>query len=557
MNCKVALYARVSSGKQAKEHTIESQLVSLRDKIKNDGYYINKSLEFIDEGYSGSILIRPALERMRDTISNREVNKLYVHSPDRLARKYAYQILLIEEFKLKQVEIVFLNHELSENPESQLLLQMQGMIAEYERAKIMERSRRGKIHAAKCGLISVLGSAPYGYRYIDKHTGCGSASWVIEEEEAITVRQLFEWVSNERISLSDACKRLEKMGRLTKKGHQHWDRAVILEMLKNPAYKGKAAFGRNKIGPPLPRNKPPKHSNGKFRTTYSVYKTDKNTWIEIPVPAIVDENLFETVQAQLDYNRRKARIRKSGAKFLLQGLIECAECKYAFGGKNVNKIGGKQNIEYQYVFYRCSGRDTNYLRNGKCDNKLIYANELEGIVWEEIKILLKEPQKIISAYEDYLSESKQTSLKNENSKLESQIKKLNEGISRLIDSYTEGIINKNEFEPKIKMLRKKLEIVNEQSSNLSNIKNLKEEMNIAMVNLTQFKKHINNGLKRADWETKREIIKLLIKRVEIGKNNIEIVFKINQSNYINNKQKENLPNCWSGTFESHRNVSLW
>jgi site-specific DNA recombinase len=112
MNYLVALYARVSSGKQIKDHTIESQLIALRDKIKNDGHQLGKELEFIDEGYSGSILIRPALEKLRDAVSNREISKVYVHSPDRLARNYAYQVLLAEEFKEKNVEIIFLNHAL-------------------------------------------------------------------------------------------------------------------------------------------------------------------------------------------------------------------------------------------------------------------------------------------------------------------------------------------------------------------------------------------------------------------------------------------------------------
>jgi site-specific DNA recombinase len=132
-----------------------------------DGHKLLDELKFIDNGYSGSNLVRPALEKLRDQIAFGLINKIYIHSPDRLSRKYAYQMILIEEFEKSGVEIIFLNFQQSDNPESQLLLQMQGMISEYERSKIMERHRRGRIHAAKRGSINALSNAPYGYCYLN------------------------------------------------------------------------------------------------------------------------------------------------------------------------------------------------------------------------------------------------------------------------------------------------------------------------------------------------------------------------------------------------------
>jgi site-specific DNA recombinase len=172
----VAFYARVSSERQAQTRTIESQIAALENRINSDGYRLLDEFKFIDDGYSGSQLIRPALERLRDKVFSGEIDKIYIHSPDRLSRKYAYQMVLLEEFQRSGTEIIFLNCESNDTPESQLLLQMQGMIAEYERAKIIERNRRGRIYAAKKGSVSVLRAAPYGYRYIDKHTGGGEAS---------------------------------------------------------------------------------------------------------------------------------------------------------------------------------------------------------------------------------------------------------------------------------------------------------------------------------------------------------------------------------------------
>ena len=166
-----AIYARVSSEQQAQAGTIESQVEALRKRVDEDGLDLESELEFVDAGYSGATLVRPALEKLRDMAAAGCLDRLYVHSPDRLSRKYAYQVLLVDELKQSGVEIVFLNHGVGENPEDSLLLQVQGMVAEYERAKIQERCRRGKLHAARKGKISALGDAPYGYRYVSIHEG--------------------------------------------------------------------------------------------------------------------------------------------------------------------------------------------------------------------------------------------------------------------------------------------------------------------------------------------------------------------------------------------------
>ena len=159
---RVALYARVSSEQQTKEHTIASQLEALKRRIAEDGFECDVELCFVDDGYSGSSLIRPCLDRLRDQAAAGAIDRLYVLSPDRLSRKYAYQVVIVEELVRFGVGVVFLNNPLGEDPEENLLLQVQGMIAEYERAKIMERSRRGKQHAARRGSVSVFSGAPMG-----------------------------------------------------------------------------------------------------------------------------------------------------------------------------------------------------------------------------------------------------------------------------------------------------------------------------------------------------------------------------------------------------------
>src|SRR6476659_10402247 len=191
---RAAIYARVSSEQQAKEHTIASQIEAIRQRVLGDGLECEPELCFIDDGYSGSTLIRPALERLRDQAAAGGIDRLYVHSPDRLARRYAYQALLVDELQHCGVELVFLNRPLGKGPEDDLLLQMQGIVAEYERAKILERSRRGKLHAARRGRVSVMAHAPYGYRYVSKGIAGSDARYEVCLAEAKVVQNMFRWV---------------------------------------------------------------------------------------------------------------------------------------------------------------------------------------------------------------------------------------------------------------------------------------------------------------------------------------------------------------------------
>ncbi len=169
-----AIYARVSSERQKEEQTIRSQTSALEEAAKEQDYLVPSQWIFEDEGYSGAVLVRPGLDRIRDLAAEGQIEAVLVHSPDRLSRKYAYQVLLVEEFARQGVEVVFIRSPKAQTPEEQLLLQFQGMIAEYERAQIAERSRRGKRHWAKAGSVNVLSGAPYGYRYVRKTETAGA-----------------------------------------------------------------------------------------------------------------------------------------------------------------------------------------------------------------------------------------------------------------------------------------------------------------------------------------------------------------------------------------------
>ncbi len=227
---QVAIDARVSSERPTEGQTIASQVAALRERVMADGLALPEAMQFLDDGYSGATLVRPALERFRDVVAARAVDRLYVHSPDRLARKYAYQVLLVDECRRAGVEVIFLNRALGQSPEDDLLLQVQGMIAEYERAKIIERHRRGKRHAARAGAVHVLSGAPYGYRYVSKYAGGGQARYDIVPEEARVVRQVFDWIARDRLTIGEVCRRLTQAGEVTRTGKTAWDRSVLWGM---------------------------------------------------------------------------------------------------------------------------------------------------------------------------------------------------------------------------------------------------------------------------------------------------------------------------------------
>src|SRR4029453_9579499 len=233
---QVAIDARVSSDQQGEAQTIASQVAALRERVAAEGFVLPEAMQFLDEGYSGATLIRPALERVRDVIAAGAVDRLYVHSPDRLARKYAYQVLLVDEFRRAGVEVMFLNRALGQSPEDDLLLQVQGMMAEYESAKIIERHRRGKRHAAHAGSVNVLCGAPYGYRYITKHDGGGQARYEIMLEEARVVRQIFDWIGRDRVSIGEVCRRLMRAKALPRTGRPQWGRRAARGVRHTPAF---------------------------------------------------------------------------------------------------------------------------------------------------------------------------------------------------------------------------------------------------------------------------------------------------------------------------------
>jgi site-specific DNA recombinase len=253
---RIAIYARVSSDQQAQHGTIASQLAALQAFATAQGVTIDPDLIFADNGISGTTLVRPKLDALRDKAAAGEIDQILILNPDRLARKYTHQLMLVEEFKKLGVEITFVNRQIATSPEDQLLLQMQGVIAEYEREKIIERHRRGKLHKAQQGKVCVLSGAPYGYVYIPA-TDTEEARYEIHEREAAVVRRVFHLLVAEQQSIGAIARLLTAEQIPTRRDVGQWERSVVWAMLRNPAYTGQAAYRKTEV---VERKRPTKQA---------------------------------------------------------------------------------------------------------------------------------------------------------------------------------------------------------------------------------------------------------------------------------------------------------
>ena len=515
---QVALYARVSSDQQAEHHTIDSQLAELIARAQQDGHGIRDDLRFIDNGHSGASLIRPALERLRDLVALSAVDLVYVHAPDRLARSYAHQVLLLEEFAHAGTQVIFLNRPIGSTPEDSLLLQLQGMFAEYERAKVLERSRRGKRHRAQTGAVSVLSRAPFGYRYITREAGGGEARYEIDEEAARIVHQIFTWVGHERLTLAGVCRRLHASGLPSPTGRRHWSRAMIHSMLLNPAYAGQALYGRRQSVPWRPPLHPPRGHDGLPRRPWRQVPAPTERHISIAVPAIVGDELFASVAEQLETSRKRNRERLAGVQYLLRGLLVCQKCGYGFTG---------HHHRGQWRYYRCCGTDRSRFHGAfRCDARLVATELLDEAVWREVCRLLADPAQVIAEYQRRLDAVQATPHRLELDALDRQLAKARRATERLIDSYTEGLIEKPEFEPRLAALRRRTARLEAEAKALHEADEQIRSLHLVIGKLDLFAAMVHDRLAGADWATKRDIICTLVKRIEVADDVVRVIFRV-------------------------------
>lgn len=522
----VAIYARVSSEQQSQQATVDSQVTALRQRAELDGHALLPQDEYIDDGFSGATLVRPALERLRDRVAEGAIDTLYVHSPDRLSRKYAYQVLLLEEFRSHGTTTVFVLGPAGQSAEDELLVQVQGMIAEYERAKIMERCRRGKLHRARRGSVNPLSGAPYGYLYIKK-SDTAPAEYQILLPEAKVVRRIFNSLVRQQKSIGQIVRELNADEIPTRRGAARWDRATVWGILQNPAYMGKAAFGKTEATERRRLLRPIRGKSSTPRRAKSTYR-DKpsDEWIYVDVPAIVSQEVFDGAKVQLDRNKALSSRNGRGEKYLLQGLTVCGCCGYAFYGKTVSKSAAKGGQRYSY--YRCVGSDAYRFAGGRlCDNPQVRVDQLDGYVWDSVRELLQQPRRIMDEWTRRNDQNAGASeLHQQRDEAQRTLLNHERALQRLVDAYEAGVLELDELKTRSEAVRTRIHAAREELSTAQRRLQSTVDLHAIIARVEDFAAHIHGGLDQLSWIERRDLVRMLVARVEIEREGANIVYRV-------------------------------
>jgi DNA invertase Pin-like site-specific DNA recombinase len=513
-----AIYARVSSARQKEQQTIDSQIAALHAHAEQLGLDVAPQWVFSDDGHSGATLVRPALEKLRDLVAQVPVDVVLVYSPDRLARKYAYQALLIEELAKAGTSVMFVHGPSSDTPEDALLVQFQGMIAEYERAQIIERTRRGKTHRARQGTVNVLSGAPFGYRYVRKNEHADARYEVVAHEAAI-VTELFRRYVEDGVAIAELARWLSATGVATRTGKPRWDRSVIWGMLRNPAYAGRACFGKTMRTADQPGlNRTARLAGRATPRSYSVTDRPTQDWLEIPVPALVTEDTWARVQRRLADNKRFAA-RHSKVPSLLQGLTACSSCGYAYYRGHTTTTAGNK-----IYYYRCLGSDNYRYQQGRvCDNKPVRTDYLDNLVWDHITSLLADPRLIRAEIDrrlDQLRTADPTTAAQR--RLEQALAKTTASVNRLIKAYQEELISLDELRERTPELRSRETSLRGQLDALADQLVDRQAYLKLATGLEDFLARLRGNATTATVPEQQRVLRLLIKDVLIGPERILI-----------------------------------
>ena len=512
------IYARVSSARQKEQQTIGSQTAALRAYAEQLGLDVPERWLFCDDGHSGATLVRPGLENLRDLVAQVPVDVVLVYSPDRLARKYAYQALLIEEFAKAGTSVVFVKGPSSDSPEDALLVQFQGMIAEYERAQIIERTRRGKAHRARQGTVNVLSGAPFGYRYVRKNEHADARYEVVAHEAAI-VADLFRRYVEDGVAIAELARWLTTTEVPTRTGKSRWDRSVLWGMLRNPAYAGRACFGKTIRTTDQPGlNRAARLAGRSVPKPYSVKDRDRQDWLEIAVPALVSEDTWQRAQRRLADNKRFAA-RNSKVPSLLQGLAACSHCGYAYyRGHTTTSAGNK------IYYYRCLGTDNYRYEHGRvCDNKPVRTDYLDKVVWDHISGLLADPRLVRAEIDrrlDQLRTADPTTAQQQ--RLQQALNKATASINRLIKAYSEELISLDELRERTPELRSRESSLRGQLDALATQLIDREAYLKLATGLEAFLATLRDNVGHATIAEQQHVLRLLVKDVLIGPERILI-----------------------------------
>lgn len=427
-----ALYARVSTARQEKEETIESQIKEIEDRITNDGHTLSKANTFIDNGWSGTMLERPELDKMRDAAASGRFQVLYVYDRGRLSRELYQQEVVINELKDKWVDFISLHDAPADTPEQKVLQMMQGVFHQYERIKIAERFRRGKLYKAKTTVIN--GHALYGYEIVRIPSKTSEQrdeirKYVVNEENAEIIRKIYHWFVEEDIGKREITRRLYKQGILSPKGKKRWGKGTLNRILSCETY-AKGVIYYNKSESVVPRN-PRKHERyKKFKKSSRISKPHEK-WIPYEVPPIIDEETYQKSLKKLEYNKKYATKNRKN-EYLLTGLVWC-EC----GCKRVGDPGGNGNL-----YYRCADRIYKFPIESNCTSAGVNARALEPVLWEEFLKYLAKPSTLKVYAKKWLEDQAQrnTGAETEAERIKTKVQCIEEEEERYNKAYGAGAI---------------------------------------------------------------------------------------------------------------------
>lgn len=514
----VAVYVRVSTRHQAQDQTIEQQLERLRAHIQSQGGVLQEENIFRDDGFSGTTLKRPGLDRLRDRASGAAFDRILLSSPDRLARKYVHQVLLIEELQSKGCQVEFLDRPMSQDPHDQLLLQIRGAVAEYERTLIIERMRRGRLSKYRAGVLLPWTRPPYGYRPHPERPR-DPAGVRLELPEAAIVAEIFAEYLTPGMGLIKVAKHLYAQGIPSPTGKARWGLATLRGLLMNPAYTGQVYAGRMSYHPPKIRRSAT-HPIGHPHDSGS--PVSREEWVFVAkIPAIVSQEQYDLVQTKLAHNQSFARRHNTAHQYLLRALVSCGVCQLACYART--RPDGK------YGYYICTGKDkpVQNRRSERCPARFIPAPQLDKLVWQDLCDLLSHPERIAHAMEraqsgQWLPQALQARQEN----LRRGLASLEQQLQRLTEAYLNEVIPLGEYQRRRQDLdQRRCALENQVRQLLAQVERHKELTGL-VTHVETFCRRIRAGLAAATFEQQRRLVELLIDRVIVTDDQVEIRYAI-------------------------------
>ncbi len=519
-----ALYARTSTERQKDEATIESQIAEVENQIKLDGNVLLANGKYLDDGWSGDLLVRPGLDQMRNAARRHEFAILYVYDRGRLARKFVYQEIVLEELSDLEIEFVTLHDAKADTPEEKVLQSMQGVFAEYEKVKIAERMRRGKQFKTRSG--NLLGYNPlFGYTYIHK-LGTENGYFLINEVEAEIVKKIFNYIGNEGYSMLGTIKKLhEEKIYPPKHKREFWVKSTIERMVKNESYTGNHNYYKTQSA--IPKN-PRALKPGEYKRIKKSSRVDRprEDWIPIQIPQIISRELFDKVQARLKLNSKFAA-RNGKGNYLLSGLVYCT-C----GMKRV----GEKSASHRY--YRCSDRIYSYPFPAKCHEGGINAEMFDDLIYKEVMKSLKDKEIVGHEIKRWYGTARhgQSAIKSQTAKVQEQLDKIYREEQRYLQAFGSGLSSFEVYEKQMKELNNsKARLQSELNKIESNSTQQNKKPKIATS--TVYKKAVE-GLKRLETESKQNFVRKVI--TQIVANQTTAIIKGYLPLVIEEKEEENV-----------------